>query len=605
MLAAAIIAQTGCRGGPASPPDAALPRYVALAYTAQVDSLELALSALAATLSSSNSTAIHAAFRQARTAYKRLEYLIEYDDHARANLYNAPLVAVVDEDDHSRVITPRGFQVIEASIFPQLSPEFRRTGRAEVEHLRRVTSVLRRESTDTQLRPWRMPFDAARMELARVATLGLAGFDATLSKDGLRESAEALRGVQTSLEGYRLAMQRRNPAAWSSLQHSLTSAIAGLDTVLAPDSFDRLGFLVQCIKPVAKGLADLAGALEIGTGGDPSVWREGATDVYAVGALDSRWFAPDYAPPPTAALVALGRRLFFDQRLSAGGRRSCATCHEPGRALTDGRARASVDAGHGRVRNTPTLINAGLQRAQFADQRVAYLEFQFEAVMANPREMGVSADTAAGVLSTDTALARQFAQALKPSGLNITGQRLSLAVAAFIRSLEALDSPFDRAVRGDTGALSPSARRGFTLFMGKAACGTCHFAPLFGGTLPPVFLESEPEVIGVPAGKAVRGARVDQDPGVFAVDRAPPHQHAFKTPSLRNVAVTAPYMHNGVFQSLEDVVDFYDAGGGNGLGMGLSNQTLSAEPMHLTDQDKQDLVAFMQSLTDTLSVRAR
>ena len=133
----------------------------------------------------------------------------------------------------------------------------------------------------------------------------------------------------------------------------------------------------------------------------------------------------------------------------------------------------------------------------------------------------------------------------------------------------------------------------------------CHFAPLFGGTLPLTYLESEPEVIGVPATRAKHGTSVDPDPGVFAIDRAPIHRHAFKTPSVRNAALTAPYMHNGVFRTLAQVVDFYDSGGGNGIGLRLANQTLSPEALHLTDPEKRDLVAFLGALTDTTSNRAQ
>jgi cytochrome c peroxidase len=162
-----------------------------------------------------------------------------------------------------------------------------------------------------------------------------------------------------------------------------------------------------------------------------------------------------------------------------------------------------------------------------------------------------------------------------------------------------MDSRFDRAVRGDTAAISPSERRGFDVFMGKARCGTCHFAPVFGGSMPPKYLESEPEVIGVPATATAKRPMVDDDPGVFAIDRAPLHRHAFKTPTLRNIAQTAPYMHNGIFRSLEQVVDFYDRGGGNGLGMKLPNQTLPSDKLHLTHEEKRDLVAFLKALSDS------
>jgi cytochrome c peroxidase len=194
----------------------------------------------------------------------------------------------------------------------------------------------------------------------------------------------------------------------------------------------------------------------------------------------------------------------------------------------------------------------------------------------------------------------RFAAALgKPAIQALTGQSLSIAVAAYVRSLEALDSRFDRAIRGDTGAVSASERRGFNLFMGKAGCGTCHFAPLFGGTTPPNYLESEPEVIGVPSRPVERGAVIDGDIGVFGSTRAPLHRHAFKTPTVRNVALTAPYMHNGVYRTLEEVIDFYDRGGGAGIGIRLPNQTLPPDSLRLSEREKGDLKAFMESLTDS------
>jgi len=166
-----------------------------------------------------------------------------------------------------------------------------------------------------------------------------------------------------------------------------------------------------------------------------------------------------------------------------------------------------------------------------------------------------------------------------------------------------MSSRFDRAVRGDSTALTTGERRGFNLFMGKALCGTCHFAPLFGGTTPPDLLEAEPEVIGVPAEAIARRARLDLDPGRSGFDGEPLHQHAFKTPTLRNVALTAPYMHNGVFRTLQEVVDFYDAGGGAGLGLTVPNLTLPADSLHLSRQEKRDLVAFLEALTDTAYAR--
>jgi cytochrome c peroxidase len=187
----------------------------------------------------------------------------------------------------------------------------------------------------------------------------------------------------------------------------------------------------------------------------------------------------------------------------------------------------------------------------------------------------------------------------------VTSRALRLAIAAYVRSLTRVSAPFDRAVRGDSTALGAEARDGFNLFMGKARCGTCHFAPLFGGAMPPSFAENEPEVIGVPERSRARRPVVDPDSGRFNVRRIDQHLHAFKTPSLRNVALTAPYMHNGAFPTLESVVDFYDAGGGTGIGATVSHQTLPADSLHLSVREKRAIIAFMRALTDTTGTTAR
>jgi cytochrome c peroxidase len=600
-LLVAICHLAACDRERARPPrtEALPPNHLRATYAARIDSLDQALRALATLPPHPDLRSAQGAFRRARAAYKRIEYLIEFADPIRAGALNRPSIPIVDEDDPLTVIPPTGLQVVEGAVFPQPSPDFTEVVRSQVEVMRRVLGFIQVDSNEA-FQSRRMPFDAARAELARITTLGLAGFDATQSKDGIGESAQALRGVAEGLAFYEPAIRQRDPEGWEALHRSLGAAIAHLEAAGEFEHFDRLDFLVRFANPIANGLYRVQRALRLPEPVEPTPWSAGASNIYAAGALNARWFAPDYAPPPTPALVTLGRRLFFDPALSRDGRRSCATCHQPSQAFTDGRARAAVDPGHGFVRNTPTLLNSGLQRTQFADQRVHFLEFQFEEVMSNTREMALPPAAAAQKLGADSALVAEFAAVFrKPHAEALTGQSLSIAVAAYVRSLQGMNSRFDRAVRGDTAAITSAERRGFNVFMGKAACGTCHFAPLFGGTMPPKYLESEPEVIGVPATAAAKRPKVDEDLGVFAVDRAPLHRHAFKTPTVRNIARTAPYMHNGVFRTLEEVVDFYDRGGGNGLGMKLPNQTLPPERLHLSRQEKRDLVAFLGALTDS------
>jgi cytochrome c peroxidase len=273
------------------------------------------------------------------------------------------------------------------------------------------------------------------------------------------------------------------------------------------------------------------------------------------------------APPPS--LVASGAKLFRDPTLSGSKGRACAGCHQPARGFTDGLARAAPLPSHpGAVlRHTPTLLNVALADAWFDDGRASSLERQAEIVVTNPVEMG--------------------GRPISP--------RVAHALAAYERTLVGFNSRVDRALAGDTLALTSGERHGFNLFMGKAACGTCHYFPLFSGMRPPLYTHTDFEVLGVPTRADTVGVRVDPDSGRARVTHDPTDVGAMKTPGLRFVVPGGPYMHNGVYRSLAEVVDFYDRGGQR-----LANQTLSPAPLHLTDAEKRDLTAFLEALRDSV-----
>jgi cytochrome c peroxidase len=138
--------------------------------------------------------------------------------------------------------------------------------------------------------------------------------------------------------------------------------------------------------------------------------------------------------------------------------------------------------------------------------------------------------------------------------------------------------------------------------MGKAKCGTCHFMPLFNGLVPPNFNETDSEVLGVPA-SLKKPYQLDIDSGKYYFTKSAVHLHAFKIPTLRNIVLTAPYMHNGVYKSLEEVIDFYNNGGGKGLNIAPSNQTLPFEKLSLTKKEKKEIISFLHTLTDTTSYK--
>ena len=169
------------------------------------------------------------------------------------------------------------------------------------------------------------------------------------------------------------------------------------------------------------------------------------------------------------------------------------------------------------------------------------------------------------------------------------------AIGSYVRSLISLTSRFDEYMQGNSEAMNAHEIKGFNLFMGKAKCGTCHYMPLFNGNLPPRFVKTESEVIGVPS--TISGKEIDPDLGRYAIIKTPSLKHSFKIPSIRNAASTAPYMHNGIYNTLEQVMDFYNKGGGTGLGISINNQTLPFDKLNLTHEESVDIIAFINSLS--------
>jgi cytochrome c peroxidase len=286
--------------------------------------------------------------------------------------------------------------------------------------------------------------------------------------------------------------------------------------------------------------------------------------------------------------------------LSGNGSRSCASCHNPEKAFTDGLAKSIAFDFKGAInRNAPTIINAGLQRGSFYDMRVTFLEDQATDVLTNASEMHGSLPKAVSLLGQSAEYSSLFNKAFPQDSIALTERNLKISIASYVRSLTSMNARFDQYMRGDTNRLTALEKQGFNVFMGKAKCATCHFMPLFNGTVPPDFEKTEAEILGVPATKDTLYAQLDPDLGKFALYNKTLHKFAFKTPTLRNVALTAPYMHNGVYDTLEEVIDFYNKGGGAGLGIDVPTQTLPADKLNLTSREQAALVAFMQTLTDT------
>lgn len=295
--------------------------------------------------------------------------------------------------------------------------------------------------------------------------------------------------------------------------------------------------------------------------------------------------------------VALGRLLFFDSIVSGDNTMSCATCHHPDLGFTDGRGLANGKGGQGIgpertggavvKRGAPTIWNATYNHLQFWDGRAANLEEQASKPITSEVEMDQRPETLVLELKANREYADTFDRVFHgTSGSGVTFENTTKALASFERTLTANNSPFDRYTKGDLHALTSDQKRGFNLFRsGKTRCFECHGLPTFANR--------DFKIVGVPK-------LADQEPdfGRFDVTKGEGNKGAFKVPTLRNVVLNAPYMHNGRFKTLEEVIDFYAAGGGPGINVPTPHLDDKIRAYKITPQEKQDLIAFLFALTD-------
>ncbi len=309
------------------------------------------------------------------------------------------------------------------------------------------------------------------------------------------------------------------------------------------------------------------------------------------------------AEPVTPAKVELGRRLFFDDRFSADVSLSCASCHDPRLGWGDGNALSRAYAGTQHWRNAPTVVNAAYLSKLFWTARAPSLQTQADGAITGAIEGNGDRDMIEERLAAVPVYIAEFRAAF---GVDRPTYKLALdAIAAFERTTAISDnSPFDRYLRGEAQAMGAAAQRGLALFQGKARCTGCHHGALL--------TDEAVHVTGVPANPALAAdpqrritvraqhrasqvpaeisARHPGDLGRFHDTGESKHLGAFRTAPLRYLVHTAPYMHNGVFETLEQVVEFYDRGGGD-----VRNRDAALQPLHLSETERADLVAFLEA----------
>ncbi|MEG1236904.1 MAG: cytochrome c peroxidase [Flavobacterium sp.] len=527
-------------------------------------------------------------FKQSRLAYKKVEWAIEYFAPETARFMNGPALDEMELEEN-RSFEPHGFQVIEEMIYPEYDAENNpdlikelNIFQSNIKQLKSTFEVIT-ISNDYAL-------DAVQQNVFRVITLGITGFDSPILQSSIPEAAESLIVIPKSLEKI-----NAGNTSLSELKKLTLKAQKYCTENNNFNAFNRAFFITEYLNPISKNIKAFQKEENIKNVKKSSPLNPAIETLFDKNAFDVNAFVLSDEYNFTKEKSILGEKLFYDKGLSKNNDRSCASCHHPEKAFTDGLKTNVSLTGSNLARNTPTLTYASLQNAQFWDMRQLDLEKQSVDVIQNKDEMHGSIENIHAKIQLDEDYIKLFKKAY-PKTSKPEAWQIQNAIASYVRSLNAFDSRFDEYMRGNKNSLNNEEIEGMNLFMGKAKCATCHFTPLFNGTVPPSYSKTEHEVIGTP--NEASGKTLSPDKGRYLYNKMPQLVGAFKTPTVRNAAVTAPYMHNGVFKTLEEVVSFYNKGGGQGLGYEVENQTLPFDKLNLTVKEEKALVAFMKTLTD-------
>jgi cytochrome c peroxidase len=554
-------------------------------FQQQVADFEQHLKDFKIAIESDSSQDFNANFKSTFLSFKQFGFILEYYDAQLYGYFNGAPIAKEDMGNpYPNVITPKGLQVIYELI--ENPAENKSELLEQVDYLIYQLQFVRQINAQNEITAQAV-FNAVQQHLLRFETLSLAGFD----NPSLQNEYEYLANELNALNAYLSIAQN----AFAIASQSKTPILIQYDSSLVNH---KLQFIKEKLYPFKQQLAVFIDSeKEKISPIHPNVFN-----IYDANFLNASFFSANgMEVHPNDAKSELGKMLFSDPILSNQEVNfSCATCHLPDRFFTDGlKLGKSNIIGTELLRNTPTLIHSAYQNKFMYDGRAASLEEQMLHVFKNEKEFKSNMSEMVTAIASNTEYLKRFQSIyseMTPSVVNLYS--ITDALAAYVRTLDGHQSTFDLYMRGAIATIDTAALKGFNLFMGKAKCGTCHFAPTFSGLLPPLFQDSEFENLGVPGSINGEVWTKDTDLGRYHFYTNEAFKHFFKTPTIRNVAETAPYMHNGVFKTLEEVMEFYNNGGGVGHELDYENQSLPSETLQLTATEKDEIIAFMKALTD-------
>ncbi|WP_263603183.1 cytochrome-c peroxidase [Chryseobacterium sp. PET-29] len=535
--------------------------------------------------------------KETRNSFKEIEFYVayHYPEFTKTHLNAAPLFHIEAAGTTSYTLPPEGLQVLDELVFSDEAETKKEEIKTIADFLFNSYSSFYLSSLKNGLSKGSNKTLPLRIELIRIYSLGVTGFDTPGSLNISEETLHAFSGMKKYIQDDPYFKNYNTEKA----DQLFSAGITYLSENKEFETFDRIEFYKKYIQPLYRELGSWDGRTDDLK--EFSGWNPGSKDFFSSDFLDPYFYTLLKKDEDNEALRKLGKQIFYDQNVSGNGKMSCATCHLPENAFTDLKSKSpsNVD-GKTVLRNSPTLYNAVFAKRFFYDLRAFYLEQQAEHVIYNKDEFNTSYDNIIKKINVDPEYKKAFKKAFKKG--NINRENFSKALSSYVASLYSYESDFDKFMRSEK-EISDDAKKGFNLFMGKANCATCHFAPNFSGLVPPFFNENESEVLGVTKRPIdQKPVEIDADKGRInspvKKENSWIYENSFKTVTVRNIALTKPYFHNGAFNSLEEVLEFYNEGGGEGLGLKMKNQTLAPDKLNLTQTEIKQVIAFLNSLTD-------
>ncbi|MFP3595644.1 cytochrome-c peroxidase [Chryseobacterium sp. SIMBA_029] len=532
-----------------------------------------------------------------RNSFKEIEFYVayHYPEFTKTHLNAAPLFHIEAAGTSAYTLPPEGLQVLDELIFSDEAAN-------EKEKIKEITTFLYNSYSNFHLNSLKNGLSKGnnktlplRLELIRIYTLGVTGFDTPGSLRISEEASHALLGIKKYInddpyfKGYNI----------NKANSILTESREYLSKNTDFETFDRIEFYKKYIQPLYEEFGKWDGRTDDLK--EFSGWNVSNTNLFSSDFLDPYFYTLLQSSEDNPEMRSVGKEIFYDQNVSENGKMSCATCHLPENAFTDLKIKSQTNVeGKTVIRNSPSLYNVVFAKRFFYDMRAFYIEQQAEHVIYNKDEFNTSYESIIKKLKTKPEYKKAFKKAFKDG--KISKENFSKALSSYVASLYSFESDFDRFMRNEK-EISQDAQKGFNLFMGKANCATCHFAPHFSGLVPPFFNENESEVLGVTK-KPLNQLPIELDTDRGRADspmkkeKSWIYENSFKTVTVRNIELTKPYFHNGAFNTLEEVMDFYNEGGGEGAGLKMKNQTLPADKLNLSKPEIKQIIAFLHTLTD-------